>query len=71
MQAMPESLSAEDILPLVAALTPQERLRLLRLIASGYRTDASVYQTVPPLRNEFSTDEEPLAWEADGWEDFG
>jgi hypothetical protein len=32
MQLMAKALTADDILPLVASLTPQERLRLLRLI---------------------------------------
>ena len=31
---MGKSLTADDILPLVAALAPEERVRLLRLIAS-------------------------------------
>ena len=31
---MPKPLSAEDILPIVACLTPQERGRLMRLIAA-------------------------------------
>jgi hypothetical protein len=69
MQAMAKPLTADDIIPLVASLTLQERIRLLRLIASPTGADASVYRSVPPSRNEFSTDEEPLAWEADGWED--
>jgi len=30
--------------------------------------DLAVYQSLPPTRNEFSTDDEPLAWDADGWE---
>jgi predicted RNase H-like HicB family nuclease len=33
MQSMAKTLTADDILPLVASLTPQERVRLLRLIA--------------------------------------
>ena len=65
------ALTAEDILPLVASLTPQERVRLLRLIARPVGADASVYQSLPPSRDEFSTEEEPLAWEAEGWEDLG
>jgi len=71
MQSMAKTLSADDILPLVASLTPQERVRLLRLIAMPQGADASVYQSVPPARDEFWGDEEPLAWEADGWEDAG
>lgn len=55
------------------ALTPEERVRLLRLIASpGERGgDDSVYASVPPLRDEFSVNDDPLAWEAEGWENFG
>ena len=71
MRAMPKSLTADDILPLVASLTPQERVRLLRLITSPPGDDAHVYRSVPPARDEISTDEEPLAWDADGWEDVG
>jgi hypothetical protein len=56
---------------LVASLTPQERVRLLRLIALPQGGDAPVYRSVPPSRDEFSADEEPLAWDADGWEDVG
>jgi len=69
MQAMAKPLTADDILPLVASLTPQERVRLLRLTAVPVGADASVYRSVPPSRDEFSADEEPLAWEAKGWED--
>ena len=69
MQAMPKPLTADDIIPLVAFLTPQERLRLLRLIAVPQGSDAPVYRSAPPSRDEFSADEEPLAWDAGGWED--
>jgi len=63
-------MTADDILPLVANLTPQERARLLRLITSRPSADAAAaYGAAPPQRDEFSTDEEPLAWEAEGWED--
>jgi hypothetical protein len=65
---MARALTADDILPLVDSLTVQERVRLQRLIASG---DASVYRSVPPSRDEFSADDEPLAWDAEGWEDTG
>jgi len=71
MQAMAKTLSADDILPLVASLTPKERVRLLRLIALPQGADAPVYQSVPPSRGEFSADEEPLAWDAEGWEEMG
>ena len=65
-------MTAEDILLLIARLTPRERVRLLRLIAATPGVSAAIaYAAVPPGRDEFSTDEEPLAWEADGWEGFG
>jgi hypothetical protein len=70
MQAMDKALSADDILPLVASLTAKERVRLLRLISLSQGADA-IYRSLPPSRDEFSADEEPLAWEADGWEDLG
>ena len=65
---MARALTADDILPLVASLAPRERVRLLRLIALPQDADADVYRSVPPSRDEFSADEEPLAWEAEGWE---
>lgn len=71
MQAMAKTLTADDVLPLVASLTPRERIRLLRLIALRPGADAPVYQSVPPSRDEFSADDDPLAWEAEGWEDVG
>ena len=71
MQAMARALTADDILPLIDSLTPQERVRLLRLIAEPQGGDAPVYRATPPSRDEFSSDDEPLAWDAEGWEDIG
>jgi hypothetical protein len=42
---MAKTLTADDILPLVASLTPQERVRLLHLIASSQGEDAAVYRS--------------------------
>jgi hypothetical protein len=68
---MAKRMTADDILPLVANLTAQERARLLKLMRSRSSSDAAAaYATVPPGDDEFSTDEEPLAWEAEGWEKF-
>jgi hypothetical protein len=68
---MPKSLSAEDIFPLVDSLSPQERIRLLRLISTHLTADdRECYNALPPRENEFSTEEEPLAWDAEGWENF-
>jgi hypothetical protein len=71
MPVVGKALKADDILPLVAALAPEERVRLLRLIASPDAGDDSVYASVPPRRDEFSADDDSLAWEADGWENVG
>lgn len=72
MQAMGgRPLTADDILPLVDSLTHQERVRLLWLVAVPQGDDASVYRSVPPSRDEFSADHEPLAWDAEGWERIG
>jgi glutamate/tyrosine decarboxylase-like PLP-dependent enzyme len=71
IQAMARALTADDILQLVDSLPPRERVRLQRLIAMPQGGDASVYRSVPPSRDEFSADDEPLAWDAEGWEDIG
>ena len=68
MQSMPNRLTVDDIVPLIAALTPQERTNLLRLIARPQSDDASLYCAIPPTNEEFSADEEPLAWEGEDWE---
>lgn len=68
MQPMGKTLTADDILPLVASLPAQERARLLRLIALQQASDASIYTTTPASRDEFSADDEPLTWDAEGWE---
>ena len=43
----------------------QDGKALARLVPAA---DAAVYQSLPPARDEFSTDEEPLAWDTEGWE---
>jgi hypothetical protein len=57
-------------MPLVASLPDSERIRLLRWIASPHGTNRSAYRVAPPAREEFSSDGEPLAWEAEGWDEF-
>jgi hypothetical protein len=64
---MPKPLTADDILPLVACLTPQERVRLLRLFTAAADSDAAAYRAVLATRDEFSSDEDPLAWDAESW----
>ena len=43
----------------------QDGKPLARLVSAA---DEAVYQALPPARDEFSADEEPLAWEAGDWE---
>ena len=65
---MPSQFTVDDIVPLVATLTPLERTRLLRLIAKPQSDDAPLYSAMPPTNEEFSADEEALAWEGEDWE---
>jgi hypothetical protein len=72
MALMEKPLSAEDLLPLVDRLSPQERLRLLGLISlRPAADDREAYRALPPHRDEFSSDTDPLAWDADGWGGIG
>ena len=69
---MAKPLTADDIFPLVACLTPQERLRLLRLISVRPEAgEGDAYRALSPAHEEFSSDEEPLSWDAEGWEKIG
>jgi hypothetical protein len=57
-------------MPLVASLPDSERIKLLRRIAAPPGADASVYTAAPPAPDEFSGDDEPMAGESDGWDEF-
>ncbi len=66
---MPKHLSAEDIFPLVNCLSSDERLRLLRFISTRpVADDPEIYRALPPRNEEFSSNEDLLAWDAEGWE---
>ncbi len=67
---MPRLLTADDIMPLVASLSDAERIKLLRWIAAPRGSDVSAYRAEPPTRDEFSGEDEPMAWEAEGWDQF-
>ena len=69
-KSLPRLLTADGIVPPVASLTDSQRIKLLKRIASLRGKDASAYMTEPPTRDDFSGDEEPLAWEADGSDGF-
>ncbi|GMV17838.1 MAG: hypothetical protein AMXMBFR56_60620 [Polyangiaceae bacterium] len=71
---MTEPATARDLWPLVEKLSHEEQVRLARLAlrAAALGRSANVaYRAQPPTNDEFGTDEEPLAWDAEGWEAFG
>jgi hypothetical protein len=70
IQIMPRLLTADDIMSLVASLPDSERIKLLRRIASPRGDDVSAYVAAPPKPDEFSGDDEPIAWDAEGWDEF-
>ena len=45
----------------------QDGKPLARLVGA---TDLSIYKSFSPGSTEFSSDEESLAWDAEGWEDI-
>ncbi len=69
---MSAPLKAEDLWPLVQKLPHDEQVRLakLALMAASRRPtgDAEAYRIAPPGADEFRSDDDPLAWEAEGWE---
>ena len=70
---MSDVLNADDLLPLIAKLPHDERVRLaklaLRAAAAGH-DDAAAYRALPPGADEFSDDDSSLGWDGDGWEGF-
>ena len=56
----------------LASLTAEERARVLSAAIRGMRcgSDADAYRAVPPSAEEFSTEGDPLAWDAQGWDEF-
>lgn len=69
-------IKAEDLRPLLAKMTGEERLRLARLalaekILPPDASDAERYQAMPVHIEEFTNEDEEdaMAWESEGWED--
>ena len=65
--------TADDLLPLVAKLTWEERVRLSRLAlldttGEARPSDSEAYRASPIQDAEFGDSEDPLAWEGEGWE---
>jgi hypothetical protein len=71
---MSDPLTASDFWPLILKLPHEERVRLAKLALRAAASDdasAAAYAAAPPTTEEFSSDQEALAWEAEGWEEFG
>ncbi|HEX4341721.1 MAG TPA: hypothetical protein VH062_37690 [Polyangiaceae bacterium] len=68
---MSEPLTAHDLWPLVLKLPHDERVRLAKLALRAAATDdAAAYRAAPPDVGEFASDDQPLAWESEGWDEF-
>lgn len=69
---MSDPLTASDFWPLILKLPHDERVRLAKLALRAAADDPSAasYAATPSAADEFSSDDEPLAWEAQGWEEF-
>lgn len=73
VRIMSDPRTALDLWPLVRELPHDEQLKLAKLAlkaAASNGDDGKAYQATPPGKQEFSSDEDPLAWEGDGWEEF-
>lgn len=67
---MAKQISAEDILPLAAKLTPQERARLIRLIVEQQSEHgADIYRIMPPHEDEFTSNDDAIDLESEDWEE--
>lgn len=70
---MATPLTANDLWPVLLKLPHDERVRLatLALKAASLREgeEPSGYASVPPGADEFGADGDPLAWDAEGWDD--
>ena len=64
--------TALELQPLVEKLAPEEQVRLAKLALrlAAQARNAQAYAEAPPGDSEFSTDDDSLAWEAEGWDEF-
>lgn len=67
---MSTELKADDLIPLRSKLSVAERLRLFNLVLKQGMDDAQAYAAEPPHEAEFSSEDDLLSWDADGWEDI-
>lgn len=67
------NLSADDLKPLIEKLSQDQQVKLARMAlkaAARAEQDARVYRAAPPGSDEFHSDDDGAAWEAEGWEEF-
>jgi len=66
------TLTADDLWPLVRKLSHEEQVRLAKLALTAAVTgpdgDREAYRAAPPTADEFSSEDDALSWEAEGWE---
>jgi hypothetical protein len=71
---MPTRLTARDLWPLIEKLSQRERVRLIAMVAAmrpgSDDSDVARYLRDPVAEGEFEVDQDSLAWDAAGWEEF-
>ncbi len=68
---MAETLTADDLWPLVQKLPHDEQVKLARrALRAAALADARVYRAHPPTADEFGDETSGLDWDAEGWEAF-
>jgi hypothetical protein len=69
---MATPLTAKDLLPLVRKLDHDEQVRLAKLAlraAASRPSDAAAYRASTPGTDEFADEDDPLSWDAGGWDE--
>ena len=61
--------TALELQHLVEKLTPEEQVRLARLALRLARS-TQAYAESPPTEAEFTSDNDSLGWDAEGWDEF-
>jgi hypothetical protein len=69
LERMSDPLTASDFLPLILRLPHDERVRLAKLaLRAAARSDSLPAAELAPLSpNDLLLEDEPLAWESEGW----
>ena len=75
LETVNDPLKAADLLPLIQRLPASEQILLAKLAlqaaAAHDGSDGDRYIATAPTTEELGTDDDdPLAWDADGWEEF-